>query len=134
MSEKLLEIIQTVELDASVVSLRNDELIQVEMKILEREIAENDVRKLTTTIGNIGKGKTYPVLILIKESNTIEKSASQFASTEECLKYTRANAIVVNSLAIRIGANFYVTIFKPIRPTKMFNSEELAVEWLKTFL
>lgn len=134
MPERSIEIIQVVELPASVISLRGDGLIQVEMKVLERELVENDVRDLTRTIGTIGKGKTFPVLILIKESNSIEKRASQFASSEECLKYTKANAIVVNSLAIRIGANFYVTVFKPIRPTKMFNSEEAAVEWLKTFL
>lgn len=134
MIDKQVEIIDKIELSSCIVSLRDDGIFQVNMKVLNREMEEKDVREMTEIIGEMGKGKTYPVLILIEEFNPIQKSASEYAASEEAGKYTKANAIVINSFAVRIGSNFFIKIFKPKRPTKMFNSEEKAVEWLKSLL
>ena len=132
MINKHIDIVETIDLATSIVTFRTDGIFQVEIKNVDREIIEEDIRELTIEIGKMGGGKTYPVLIIIKEWNTIHKSASQYAATEEAGIYTKANAIVVTSFAIRVSTNFFIKIFKPIRPTKMFNSEILAVEWLKS--
>jgi hypothetical protein len=39
-------------------------------------------------------------------------------------------AILVNSLAYRILANFFIRFDKPPVPTKMFNSRKEAIDWL----
>ena len=129
-----IDIINTTELSASIISLRSDGLFQVQMKEIEREVMIDDVRAMTTTVGEMGKGKKYPMLILIKRFNPITKDASEYAASEIAGRYTLADAIVIPNFAIRIATNFYIKIFKPKRPTKMFNSEEKAVDWLKTFL
>ena len=40
-------------------------------------------------------------------------------------------AIVTNSTMKAILANIYITIDKPVKPTKLFKSEEEALIWLK---
>ena len=134
MEDKVVDIIDKVELAASVISLRDDGLFQIQMKEIEREVELQDVKEMTETVGRMGNGKIYPVLILIKRFNPITKEASEYAASEAAAIYTIADAIVISNFAIRIATNFYIKIFKPRRPTKMFNSEERAVEWLRTLL
>ena len=134
MVAQVVDIISRTELSASIVSLRDDGLFQIQMKEIEREVEINDIKEMTNTIGEMGGGKKYPMLILIKRFNPITKDASEYAASEIAGRYTLADAIVINNFAIRIATNFYIKIFKPKRPTKMFNSEEKAVDWLKTFL
>lgn len=128
----MIEIVDKVELSASILSLREDGIFHMEMKEIERYVTLEDVKVMTETIGRMGNGKVYPVLVTLKRYNPITKEASEYAASEEAGKYTAANAIVINNFAMRIASNFYIKIFKPIRPTKMFNSEERAVGWLKT--
>lgn len=134
MVAQTVDIISITELSASIVSLRDDGLFQIQMKEIEREVVIDDIKEMTNTIGEMGGGKKYPMLILIKRFNPITKDASEYAASETAGRYTLADAIVINNFAIRIATNFYIKIFKPKRPTKMFNSEEKAVDWLKTFL
>ena len=134
MLTKLVNIIEKTELDASTVSLRNDGIIQLDMREIEREVSLEDVKAITSALKKLGNGKRFPVLILVKRFNPISKEASEYSASEEAGIYTIADAIVISNFAIRIASNFYIKMFKPVRPTKMFGSEEKAVEWLKTLL
>jgi hypothetical protein len=134
MTDKQIEIIDKIELSSASVFLREDGIFRVEMKMINRELEERDVRELTESIGIIGKGAKYPVLIIVNEYNTINKEASEYAASEIAGRYTIANAVIVKSAAVRIATNFFIRIFKPVRPTKMFSDEERALQWLRTYL
>ncbi|MFL5762472.1 MAG: hypothetical protein ACJ77K_00940 [Bacteroidia bacterium] len=134
MTDKQIDIIDQVELSSATVSLRDDGIFRVEMKIINRELEEKDVRELTESIGIIGKRAKYPVLVVVNEYNAISKEASEYAASEIAARYTVANAVVVKSAAIRIATNFFIRIFKPVRPTKMFSEEEKAILWLRTLM
>lgn len=45
-----------------------------------------------------------------------------------------AMAIVTKHLATRIVANFYMNFNKPLTPTKMFNTEEEGMKWLRQLM
>jgi hypothetical protein len=134
MTDKTVDIIDQIELSSATVSLRDDGIFYVEMKVINRELQEKDVREMTESIGIIGKGARYPVLIMVQEYNSISKEASEYAASEIAARYTIANAVVVKSAAIRIATNFFIKIFKPVRPTKMFADEEKAMTWLRTLI
>ena len=59
-----------------------------------------------------------------------EPESRAFSASEEGLKYTMADAMVFNSMAHRLMANFYLKFNKPSRPSKAFTSIESAREWL----
>ena len=134
MTDKHVDIIDKIELASATVSLREDGIFCVAMKVINRELEERDVRELTESIGIIGKGAKYPILIIVQEYNSITKEASEYAASEIAARYTIANAVVVKSAAIRIATNFFIRIFKPVRPTKMFSEEEKAIQWLRTLI
>jgi hypothetical protein len=60
---------------------------------------------------------------------TIEKEVRERGTTPEMLRYTKATAIVQNSLAHRILANFIIRVQRPPVITKAFTSLEDALNW-----
>lgn len=128
-----IKIITKVDLHASTVSLRSDGIIHLELHPVE-ELAVKDAWEIIKAIEGIGKGKKFPNLITAKDYVNIDKEAKVLSASEEGNQYTLADAIVVDSIALKLIANFYISFNKPVRPTRLFSSEEKAVAWLKTFL
>lgn len=77
--------------------------------------------------------KPMPLLLTIEEDVIISKETREFARKLEPKQPFTACAVVVNSLAFRILANFYGIFHKPLKPFKVFNDEESAKEWLQQF-
>jgi hypothetical protein len=42
-----------------------------------------------------------------------------------------ADAFLVQSTAVRLVANFFIIVTKPLVPTKLFTDENLAIAWLQ---
>ena len=77
-----------------------------------------------------------------RKALTLIEGASKFTMTEEANKYLAsekgaenriAAAFITNSFFNKVWFNFYLKFNKPVTPTKMFNSEENAISWLKSF-
>ena len=73
----------------------------------------------------------YVVLVDARNHVTISKESREFMA-----KYNnprrKATAILTNkNAAMLIMANFYMNVNKPRIPTKLFNHESEAVQWLK---
>ena len=62
---------------------------------------------------------------------TIEKEAREKGTNPEIQKYTKAGAIVQNSLAHRILGNFIIKVQRPPVPTRLFSSVSDALNWFK---
>jgi len=67
---------------------------------------------------------------VIGEDVTIDKAVREKGTTPEALAYTKASAIVQNSLAHRILGNFIIKVQRPSVPTKLFNDIHVALTWL----
>ena len=61
-----------------------------------------------------------------------KRASNFFARDEKLASYRMAQAIVVNTLALKLVARFYIKISKPRREAKIFNDYEEALEWLET--
>jgi hypothetical protein len=48
--------------------------------------------------------------------------------------YTIVDAIVISNIAQKIIANFYLSFNKPKMPTKIFTSNEKALEWILSII
>ena len=69
-------------------------------------------------------------LLIVEEGATFSKEAREFVASAEVSKIVKADAFVINSLALKILMNGYLKFNKPNRPTHFFNDEKPAVEWL----
>ena len=113
-----------------VASLRSDDIVHFEMKdIADYTIEIVDAQ--TKVLYEFGNSKKFPVMVTFTSYNSPNEETMKYASEEKNIKYTKAAAVVVDSLALQFGTNFYLIFFKPKTPTKLFNKEADAVKWLK---
>jgi hypothetical protein len=93
-------------------------------------IGHDEAREMNDAIGALSGGRESLILIMADEITQFSKEALAFSASAEGLRYTKADALVVKSLAQRITANFYLAVNAPPKPSKIFNSEAEARKWL----
>lgn len=126
-------ILKQVELDSTIIKLRSDGIVQFDLRNRD-DFSVDDLKEINAAVGILGDQKPYPLLINVKHFLNADNELRTYAASEESNRYTIADAFVVNSMAVKFIGNFYISFNKPSRPTKIFDSETTAVEWLKTFL
>jgi hypothetical protein len=133
MIQDCIRIIQQIDLDFFKVILYSDGIIIV--KITNREeIGVDQVKQVIDVVGQIGEQKKYPLMVVVNEFVLPTPEAREYLATPESNPYGTAAAYVIGSFAQKLVGNFYLSYNKPARPTRIFNSEEKALEWLRTFL
>jgi len=67
-------------------------------------------------------------------SNVMSSSEARkiYADCSYIQKFRIANAFVVESLALKLIANFFIRVTKPVVPTKMFNNEVDSLSWINS--
>jgi hypothetical protein len=79
------------------------------------------------------EGKRFPILIIYGEYNSFEPGVREYMAGPDADKVSLAHAMVVKGLPMRIMGNVYLRINKPARPTRLFQKEEDALNWLERF-
>jgi hypothetical protein len=113
--------------------LRNDGIMYIRIASEKEETVEL-VKEMVKRMGEMIDYKQVPVLIRHEEfALPGEASRDYWAKKASCI-YSKADAFMINSTAMRLISNFYLRINRPERPTRMFTDEKEAIDWLKTFL
>jgi hypothetical protein len=112
--------------------LRSDGIVHFTMKEMEDYSLEIALEQ-NELLEKFGGGKKMPVMISMETYNPPNSESMKYGASEEGRRYMKTTAIVINSLALRLGANFYLNFFKPKVPTKIFNLENEAVKWLTKY-
>ncbi len=76
--------------------------------------------------------KIYPALTDITNMPPHDKDVRSYFANEGSHNAT-ANAIVVSNSISKVLANFFLTLNKPIVPTKIFTEPSKAAKWLEMF-
>ena len=78
---------------------------------------------------NYGTGKFYNIYEF-KSFADVDPDVREWSSSDLEAKYSVIDAIVINNIAQKILADFYLKFNKPKQPTKIFTSIDKAVEWI----
>ena len=80
--------------------------------------------------------KDVPIMIGENGLKSIEKEAREYLSSDEGIQGLKAGAIVTKSIFSRHIANFFIriSVIQPKIPTRLFSTEEEALQWLKQFV
>lgn len=108
---------------------RDDNIIQIVFKdgfYCELE----DAVELVEKIKELSNGEKLRLLAIYADDNLFSKETRAFIAKHQ---FTKADALVGSSLAIKLIGNFYLKMNKPVRPTKLFNEIDVAVNWLNEF-
>lgn len=127
---KEISILKKFDHTSFVASLRSDGIVYFEMKDIEDYTIEI-VDAQTNALFEFGNGKKFPIMVTFTSYNSPNDKTMKYASEEKNIKYTKAAAVIVDSLALRLGTNFYMNFFKPKVSTKLFASTDEAIKWLK---
>lgn len=122
--------IKEIALDFVKIRFYEPELAHVEV-IGDHLITETEVRLINAELDKLNHGKEMLIMITAEEVTQFDNSARVFSASVEGSKYSIAEALVVKSLSQRLIANFYVKVNKPLKPSRVFNSEKEAIQWLK---
>lgn len=131
--KETITILDKIELDSATISLRSDGIILYALKA-NITITAKDSKEMVDAAGKLGNFNHKPVLIVAGTDTLADKDAREFGASKEGTQYAVAVAFVISGLAQKILGNAYLKINKPVVPTTLFDNEEKAIEWLKTFM
>lgn len=103
-------------------------LPNVEVDDIQHQINHEALLKL------VDSNKKYPAILDGDDFANVTPEGRKLVRELEPLIPVSARAMVIKQLGHRIAGNFYIKFHKPIIPTKIFNSHEEALNWLKQFL
>jgi len=115
------------------ISLREDGILRMDMLPVD-EITIADQKEILQKVHTLGGRKAFCNLVVFKHYIQVDEGARKFCASEVANIFTLADAFVVNSIALKLLASFYMQVNKPIRPTRIFTKEDEAISWLRTFL
>lgn len=79
------------------------------------------------------EGEYYPLLVNTNGIRSISKKArDHFAINNRATKITAMGIVVKSPLTKTIG-NFFIKFSRPSVPSKLFSSEDKAVQWLSNY-
>lgn len=107
--------------------VRITSLPQIEITLDDAKISIEAQLKVT-------KGKSCPTLLDIREIKSITRKARMYFAGKESRSVNSAMGILVNSPLSKMVGNLFIGINKPDMPTKLFLSEDKAIEWLKRYI
>jgi hypothetical protein len=113
--------------------LRKDGIMYISISP-EREETVELVKEMVKKMGEMVNYKKVPLLARHEEFALPGKANRDYWATKEACPYSKADAFMINSMAMKLISNFYLKFSKPERPTRMFTDEKEAIEWLKAFL
>lgn len=122
-------VLQEITLKYAKAQLFDTKLIRLEI-LGNRMIGKDEAKEMNETIGVLSRGREAMVLIVANEVSQFTKEAVEFSVSEEGMRYTDADALVVKSITQRITANIYLKLNRPKKPSRIFNSEKDATRWL----
>ncbi|MBK6984503.1 MAG: hypothetical protein IPH32_07000 [Bacteroidetes bacterium] len=121
-----------IDLTHSVIVLRDDGIIELYANDHHVYIIE-DVKENVKAFGELTGNEKVPVLIIGGSFSSLDDQTREFMATEESLKYSKAEAFLITSLAQKILINFYIKFNKPLVPTRVFTDKEEAIKWLMQY-
>lgn len=116
-----------------VVIEKNDKYLCVYFKENnENELDIEAAKKIIEDSLNFTNGIIFPVMNDIKNMPSHTREVRDYFAGQAS-RSALANAILVSSTFNRIMANFFLSLSKPLIPTKIFNDKNKAAEWLEKF-
>jgi hypothetical protein len=128
-----INILEKIVLSHSVIELRSDGIVQF---IANDNIAFTikETMEAVEAIGKLSAGKEVCVLKIAGVGTSVDTDSRHYIAHGRGARYSIAEAIVIQSKFQKIIGNFYITVEKPQKTTRLFIDRTSAIEWLYSLL
>jgi hypothetical protein len=121
---------KTLETSVAFLSFEDDILLVKMKEGINLDQAEME-QLLKQAVEFTSPNKYFAVIDTTALYDSTPESRSFYAESDYS-NYRYADAFIVNSLPMRLLVNFFITFNKPKIPSKMFNNEESALNWIQS--
>ncbi|MEO6904323.1 MAG: hypothetical protein ABI315_14385 [Bacteroidia bacterium] len=122
-----------VETTSSIITINNDGVGNIHYKdntvydILQQE---EDLKAIFIITNNV----PTPFVLTTGDSVTFTKKVKENSILNSTIAPVSAYALITTNFAYRLIAQFYIKMYKPVLPFKIFAEEEEGFEWCKQFV
>jgi hypothetical protein len=81
----------------------------------------------------VSNGVTRPLLLKAKNFISMDRATMKFYKTKEVVQHVTCAAFILDSAMGKLAGNIFLTLEKPLVPTKIFTDEQKALEWLEKY-
>jgi len=122
----------TIELPVATIVFRKEGFTHIHYKNQSVNITES--QKIFEVIRKNSPWYKCPFLISGDDFSNLDKESKSYNSSDEVTKHMSAQAFIVKNSIQTITVNFFVKVFKPKVPLKMFSTISEAEPWLQSFI
>jgi hypothetical protein len=97
-------------------------------------VSLEDAQETMAAYLTINKGMPRRLLVDTRTLTSLSREARKYYAGEDAAKVACAAAIIVGTPVSRVSGNFYLGLASPHLPSRLFQSEDDALEWLKGYL
>lgn len=119
---------QIVRTQKAVISYNQKGLLKIVLSDYD-EITIEDVKEQRKVAAELTANKPHVVLAIAGRRTSATKEAREYSSSH-MPEGRMAEAILIKSLPVRLMGKFFINFHKPSVPTKLFENENEALEWL----
>ncbi|KAF0164831.1 MAG: hypothetical protein FD157_1995 [Rhodocyclaceae bacterium] len=113
--------------------LGEDGIVRI-MWIPGAEVTLEDAEESMAAYLQINQGKRRPMVVDTSQMKSLAREARHLYASEEAAKVASAVGLIVGTPVSRVLGNFYLGLSNPHLPTRLFDSESEALEWLKGYI
>lgn len=92
-----------------------------------------DYIQLADIIRSFGTSDKYRSLAVFEENALPDEATRKVGASHEGSTYKIAEAFVIHTVGQKVMAETYLVKEKPVTPTRFFDNEQDALDWLNTF-
>jgi hypothetical protein len=111
--------------------LRPDGIVQLVWNPRTTVLLE-DVTAALEAMTQLTRGRRSPLLVDARDTGPLDRPTRAELTRRSDLQ--AAVALIVGTPLTRVMANFFLSVNKPVFPTRMFDDEASAVAWLLEFV
>ena len=98
------------------------------------EVTLEDAKETMLAYLQIRQDKRRPLFVDTRTMKSLAREARKYYAGDEAAKVASAVAIIVGTPVSRVLGNFYLGLSNPHLPSRLFSSDDEALEWLKGYL
>jgi len=98
------------------------------------EVTLEDAKETMLAYLQIREDKRRPLFVDTRTMKFLAREARQYYAGDEAAKVASAVAIIVGTPVSRVLGNFYLGLSNPHLPSRLFSSDDEALDWLKGYL
>ena len=125
---------EAIEVRVGRVWLGTDGILRFYIDLPHAEVTLEDAQEAVAAYHAASRGKKRPLLTDARNVKSTDRPARVYSASEAVGSVASAVAILIDSPLGKVLGNFFMRVSKPRYPSRLFTSEEEAMNWLKSYL